>query len=524
MPEIRKKTVMSAIDIGSYSLKMMIVEVDETGQARIIERLSKPASLGKDTFSAGKVSYETVEEACDIVTGFQHLMQEYQSKHYRAVATSAIREAQNRDYLVDQIKLKTGLKVEVLTNTQERYLTYKAIRENLPDHQAIRNDGVMVVEVGSGSIEMTLYHKGRLQRTHNIKLGHLRLRELLSSLEERTQDFPALLDEYIKSNLDILNFIKDRYELKHFIALGSEMRVISKLCNQTEKAERLREIPLKNFRRFFREMIHKPTPLLAKDYGLPSDMAATLLPSMMVLKKCLEMTDADRLYTPQVSLADGIVSDFIDQRFKTERLQEFQDDVQELALALSRKYHADTAHAGDVEEKAVVLFDTLKKTHGMKEKEKFLLRLAAKLHDIGKFMNLNKHYIHSYNTIKASEILGLSEEELEIVANVARYHSTQVPQQTHPNYWTMRPRDRVVTAKLVAIIRIADALDRSHRQKISNLRVQVQDHDMIIRGEASEDTLLEEWTFEVKSEFFQEVFGIRPQLKVKRMIANEQTS
>jgi len=241
----------------------------------------------------------------------------------------------------------------------------------------------------------------------------------------------------------------------------------------------------------------------------------------MVMKKCMEMTSADQIYTPQVSLVDGIISDFTDQRFKTTRQEEFKEDVQELAMALARKYHADMNHAGDVEEKAVILFDALKKTHGMKEKEKQLLQLAAKLHDIGKFMNLNKHYIHSYNAIKASEILGLSEEELEIVANVSRYHSSQVPQQTHPNYWQMRPRDRVVTAKLVAIIRIADALDRSHRQKIKDLRVQMKGQEMILRGESEEDTLLEEWTFDVKSEFFQEVFGIRPVLKMKRKMANE---
>ena len=520
MPETRKRTVMSAIDIGSYSLKMKIVEIDESGNVRTIERLSKPASLGRDTFSAGKVSYETVEEICDIVTGFQSIMQEYQSRHYRAVATSAVREAQNQGYLVDQIKLKTGLKVEVLNNAQERYLTYKAIRENLPDHESVRGNGVMVVEVGSGSIEMTMYHQGRLQRTHNIKLGHLRLREVLAHLEQRTQDFPTLLDEYIESHLDILSFIKERYELNHFIALGSEMKVISKLCNQTDLPDKLREIPMENFMRVFHEIIGKSTPMLARDYQLPGDMAATLLPSIMVLKKCLELTTADRLYTPLVSLSDGIISDFIDQRFKTERLRDFQDDVQELARAIARKYHADMKHALDVEEKAVTLFDALKKTHGMKEKEKYLLRLAAALHDIGKFVNLNHHYEHSYDLIKASEILGLSEEELEIVANVARYHSSTVPHDTHPNYQRLRPRDRVTTAKLVAIIRIADALDRTHTQKIRNIRVDLQGREMLIKADAVADTLLEEWTFEVKSEFFQEVFGIRPLLKVKRMMTH----
>ncbi len=519
MPETRKKTIMSAIDLGSYSLKMHIVEVDETGAVRPIEQLSKPASLGRDTFSMGKVSYETVEETCEIITGFQHLMQDYQSRHYRAVATSAIREAQNREYLMDQIKLKTGLKVEVLNNAQERYYTYKAIRERLPEHETIRQQGLMVVEVGSGSVEMTFYHEGRLQRTHNIKLGHLRLREVLAHLEQRTHEFPALLEEYIESHLDILAFIRDRYRLQNFVALGSEMKIISKLCNQTDNLHEMRQISRKDFQRFFQEITTRPTPLLAKDYGISGDMAATLLPSMMVLKKCLEMTTADRLYTPLVSLSDGIIADFVDQRFKTPRQREFLTDIRDLANALARKYHADMNHARDVEEKSLVLFDALKRTHGMREQEKSLLSLAAILHDIGKFMNLNRHYEHSYHLIKGSEILGLSEADLEIVANVARYHASKTPEDTHDNYQRLRPRDRVTTAKMVAIIRIADALDRSHRQKIHNLKVQIRDHEMLIQAESQQDTLLEEWSFGIKSEFFQEVFGIRPRLKVKRKMS-----
>ena len=521
MTRTRKKTMMSAIDIGSYSLKMKIVEVDETGNLRTIERLSKPASLGRDTFSAGKVSYETVEEICDILAGFQRLMQEYECRHYRAVATSAIREAQNREYLLDQIRLKTGLQVEVLNNARERYLTYKAIRENLPQYEEARQEGAMVVEVGSGSIEMTLYHQGHLLQSHNIKLGHLRLREVLSSLEKRTHDFPTLLEEYIESHLDILGYIRDRYDLRQFIALGGEMRTISSLCNGTGRQSHLHQISMKDFSRVFDTLLQKPTPVLAREYGLTQEMAATLLPSMMVLKKCMKLTSADRLHTPLVSLSDGVISDFVDQRFKTARRQEFLDDIQELARCLARKYHADMDHARAVEEKAVVLFEALKKTHGMKERERFLLRLAAKLHDIGKHMNLNRHYEHSYDMIKASEILGLTETELDIVANVARYHSTHVPKDTDEQYRRLRSRDRVTVAKLVAVIRIADALDCSHRQKVNQIRVEMKGHDMIIRGDTTEDCLLEEWTFEVKSEFFQEVFGIRPRLKLKRKVFHE---
>ncbi len=300
----RKPTVMSAIDIGSYSLKMRIVEIDETGNIRLLERLTKPAALGRDTFSTGKVSYETVEHICEILTGFQQLMQEYGSRHYRALATSAIREAENQEYLIDQIKLKTGLKVEVINNAQERYLTYKAIRENLPDHHRVEQEGVMVVEVGSGSVEMTIFHQGLLQITHNIKLGHLRLREVLADLEKRTLDFPQLLEEYIESHLDAIDYIKETYDIKHFIALGSEMKAISRLCNGPEAPEGTNTIPMESFEKLYREILEKPVEYIAETYQISMDLASILLPSLMIIKKLTQMTEADQYYTPLVSLSD----------------------------------------------------------------------------------------------------------------------------------------------------------------------------------------------------------------------------
>ncbi|SDZ07312.1 Ppx/GppA phosphatase family protein [Tindallia californiensis] len=516
----RKPTVMSAIDIGSYSLKMRIVEVDEEGNTRLLDRVTHPAALGKDTFSTGKVSYETVEHICEILTGFQQLMQEYGSRHYRALATSAIREAENREYLIDQIRLKTGLKVEVINNAQERYLTYKAIRENLPDHQAIREEGVLVVEVGSGSIEMTIYDRGSMQLTHNIKLGHLRLREVLSDLEKRSLDFPRLLEEYIESHLDAIQHIHQDYPIRHLVVLGSEMKAINRLCNDPDSLENKNTISIEALEKLFKEVQEKPAEFMADTYQISMDLASILLPSLMIMKKFFQMTEATQYYTPLVSLSDGIVSDFIDQRFYTERLKEFNKDIQQQAMNLLKKYHGDEKHALDVEEKAVLFFDALKKTHGMKEREKFLLKLACKLHDIGKFVNLNQHYEHSYTLIKASPILSLSEEELEMVANVSKYHSSRTPRKDHDSYLRLKGKDRVTTAKLTAILRLADAMDRSHRQKIYDVKVRQQNKEMVILGIADVDTLLEEWTFEIKSEFFQEVFGIKPTLKVKRRLTN----
>ncbi len=514
----KKKTVMTAIDLGSYSLKMKIVEIGEEGAVKVLETLSKPASLGKDVFSLGKVNHDTVTDICDILTGFKNLMAEYGSKRYTAVATSAIREAENRDQLIDLIMLKTGLNVEVLNNAREKFLTYKAVRGNLPGYEKMFREGSMLVEVGAGNVEVTLYQKGYLLMTHSVKLGHLRLRKALADLESKSPDFPRLLEEYVESHIDVLKPIKKRYDIPHFIALGSEVKVISRLCNSGGDPQNLNTIEIDQFQRFYREVYEKPTPLLTRDYDLPSDLAASLLPSMIILKQFVGMTGARRIDTPLLSLNDGLVADFTNKRFKTRYHEDFELDILKQARALAKKFDADLDHALAVEKNSLVLFDALRQSHGMKRGDRLLLQLAAILHDTGKFVNLERHQDHSYELIRGFDLLGLSESDLNIVATIARYHSAQSPYSIEENYSRLTGKDRVITAKLVAIIRLADALDGSHKQKIRNLKIALKDKEMMIRAESAADTMLEQWRFGNNAPYFQEVFGITPILKVQRKI------
>ncbi len=519
----KKKTIMTAIDLGSYSLKMKIVEIGEEGSVKVLENLSKPASLGSDVFSLGKVNYDTVMEICDIIIGFKKIMSEYGSKRYTAVATSAIREAENRDQLIDLIMLKTGIKVEVLNNAREKFLTYKAIRGNLPGYDKLYHEGVMLVEVGSGNVEVTLYQKGYLLLTHSVKLGHLRLRKLLADLENSSPDFPALLDEYVESHIDVLKSIKKSYKINNFIALGSEMKMISKLCNNRSDLKSLQKIDINKFNSFYQEIITKPTPLLIREYKLQSDLASTLLPSMVILRKFLQFTGAGQIHTPLLSLNDGLVADFVNKRFKTRYHEDFDLDILKQSRTMAKKFDADLDHADKVEKNALVLFDALRQSHGMKKNDRLLLRIAAILHDTGKYVNLESHYEKSFELIKGFGILGLLEEELNIVANVARYHSAQSSYNINDSLTSQAGENRVITAKLVAIIRLADALDGSHKQKIRNLKVDLRDKEMIVRAESGVNTLLEEWCFANNATFFQEVFGVTPIIKVKRKIeSNEQ--
>lgn len=510
----KKNEIIAGIDVGSHALRMKIAEINDRAEMKVLELARQPISLGSDTYALGKVSFETVDRTCEILKGFRRLMKDYKVKTYRAVGTSAIREAENRDYIVDQIKLKTGLDIDVISNAEERSLTYKAIRENLPEVLKMRNEGVLILTVGAGSIELSIYHDNFLKYSHNIKLGSLRLREVLSGLEGRTLNFPKIMEEYIHANIDRLEVSKEL--CKYFIALGGEIRTISKLCNKTKEFEKLKYIRQEDFLNLYNKMVNKSSASIMKEYNVTSERANVLVPSMMIFQHFLEMTEVKGIHAPLISLRDGIISEMIDQRFDTKRKKDFMNDIISYVRHLARKYQYDRAHAEDVEEKSLYLFDELIGLHGLGDRERRLLQLACIIHDAGKFINQNKHYVHSYNLIMAAEIIGMSQEDLEVIANVARYHSQEVPRYSHENFRRLNEHNRVIVAKLSSIIRLADALDRSHKQKIKDIKLTLDEKDVYIRGESKHDTLLEEWTFESKSEFFQEVFGVTPILKIRR--------
>lgn len=517
----KKPEVVASIDIGSHALRMKIAQIHETGEVKTLELLRYPISLGRDTFTYGKVSFAAVDKTCEILQGFKQLMNDYKVKTYRIIATSAIREADNRDYILDQIRLKTGLIIDLISNSQERFLTYKAIRENLPNYQKFRNEGCMVLDLGSGSISVSIYNKSKLTFSQNIKLGSLRLRQILKTIEQKTMEYPKILEEFVASNIDRIKIFEPPSDIKNFIALGGNTKIISELTNKSGDLPKQKSITRVDFTETYNRIIHKPIHTLVKEYNLPYERATILIPSMIILKKFLALTTAEQIYTPLVSLRDGIISDIVDKKFNTKRNAEFAEDIVASARFMAERYKYDKEHSEDVEEKALFIFDNLQRLHGLGAKERFLLKLAAILHDTGKFLSFDQHYVHSYHVIMASNLMGMSEQDLEIIANVAKYHSVIVPRYSHKNFKKLSNHDKVIVAKLVAIIRMADALDRSHNQKIKNIKIELKENQLLIKGETRDNILLEEWTFDTKSEFFQEVFGVKPVLKIKRMIGNE---
>lgn len=514
MVEDNKRRVVATIDVGSNVLKMIVAEVSAAGKIFLLEELKKSTHIGRDTFATGKIEVETIHQTCADLQNFVKVMKLYQVENCRAVTTSAIREARNRDYILEQIRLQTGLNVEVINSAQERLLTFKAIRDQIPDHQKFRKEGALIVDIGSGGVEISAYKDGYLKFTEYMKLGAMRIREQMSQLERISLDFPELMEEFIQSKISSLKQYLEKLQTKNFIGLGGELRVIYQLCTNASCREN-QSISLARMNTLFTSLGNMSTEQIMEKYDLNYKSAGLLLPSLIIFLSFFQMTEAEYMYTPLISLRHGILSDMVDRWYDTPRKQDFINDTISSVWYIGQKYRITNSHCRQVVKLALSIFDQMMQIHGLPRETRLYLQVAAILHDVGKYINSNQHAMISYNIIRSLDIIGFSDHEMNLIANIARYHADEIPEFFHENYHQLSFRDRIVVSKLSAILKLAESLDVSRKQKIDQLSVFCNDGELHLELKSHQDILLEKWYFASRAVFFEEVMGMKPVLKSK---------
>jgi exopolyphosphatase/guanosine-5'-triphosphate,3'-diphosphate pyrophosphatase len=508
-----KKYTVAVIDIGSHSISMMIGEVEKKG-IKILEDVKGFTQIGRDVFNYGHIKYDSIINVIETLLKFKKLMREYGVNQSIAVATSALREADNREYVLNQIELRTGMIIEVLHNSKERWLTYKGIREAIPFYHQLREEGVLITDLGAGSMEVSLYAKDMHISTYNLRLGALRIKEVLADLERKTVNFSNVVEQYLASALDQLQAFIPLKQINHFMCFSGETYPILMLLQRHDIKEPYIILTKEEILEIYRKLTKTQAQTLAQELNIHAFQAELLLPTVIVFKYLMTMVGVDKIIIPFISLRNGLLCDYYDQKFGGSRAEVFEQDILSAAISLGSRYLFDEKHALAVERFSVQMFDKLKKIHGLGKRERLLLQLAAILHDIGKFINFRQHHIHSYNIIRYSDILGLKANELKLIANIARYHTKELPNVNQPEYKELTVEERVIVSKLAAIIRLADALDQSHLQRINKLTIKNQEQNLFIEV-PNQDILLEQWMFNQEALFFAEVFGAYPHLKAE---------
>ena len=513
--------LFAAIDIGSHRLKMKIVEASADGGIKILETADHLIPLGRDTFNDGKLSFDSVKKTCDAIQGFKRLMIDYGVKEWRMVATSAIREASNRDYMIDRIKHQTGFDVEIINNSQEKFLAYKAIKWQLNNYKVIDiNEPTLILNIGAGSIQLLLAENNLLVSSQSLKLGALRIKESIAKIEKHTLNFSRVLEEYIEAHIESVEYLKSSNEITNFVIVSGELEYLMTMTG-ANTGKGVSVITRAPFEQVYSGVITKTTKAISEEYDLSYADAELIVPSLILIRKFLDKTSSDRIIIPSVSLVDGIIIERFNCYGQEGACFDFNADILSYVRKLADRYKYNQKHSGYVEEASLEMFDRLSGIHGLGKNERFLLQIATILHDVGKYIGADPHYVYSYNIINASQLIGLSDDELRIVACIARYHSLEAPDFQGTGLIKLNTSDRITAMKLIAIIRMADAVDTSHKQKLKLKSMAIREDEFIIRAESMEEAVLENWTFQMKSEFFTEVFGLKPQLIIKNnMIRN----
>ncbi|MCR4791169.1 MAG: exopolyphosphatase [Lachnospiraceae bacterium] len=499
----------AAIDVGSFELTMKIYEYGGKKPMKEIDCLVTGLSLGADTYATGKISKEKVEELCHVLSHFARVMHSYKVEHYKAYGTSAIRETENSQILLDLIETRTGIHIDTLSNSEQRFLDYKSIAGAGNEFLSALQDSAAILDIGGGSIQISLFDEDSLVSTQNLMLGVLRIRERVESLGADPYRMRLLEEELIDAQLLTYKKLFLSGTVKNLIVMDDYIS-----GPVSDRAGKLGQDHLtrKDFLELLDDLSTRGTFETARMVGVPEEKVPLIRISGLLVKSLSSILKTEKIYAPGVTLSDGMAYEFAEEHKIIKPEHDFEKDITACALNISRRYNGSRSRAETLRKISGTIFDAMKKASGLTGRDRLYLDIASILHDCGKYIAMTDIGERSYEIIMATEIIGLSHHEREIVASIVRFnHSDFIYSgMGEDNCGTLGREGYIKVAKLTAILRLANSLDRSHKQKLREVKASLSGNELLLSVETPQGFLLEEAYFPEASEFFEEIYSIRP--------------
>jgi exopolyphosphatase/guanosine-5'-triphosphate,3'-diphosphate pyrophosphatase len=491
--------------MGASAIRLVIGEIRPGEPVRILEEATRSVPFGRDAFSTGVIRSETVDAALSALKGLRKILDGYGVMQIRAVATSAVREARNGDMFLDRIRGRTGINFEIINEAEESRLVYLAVRQRLGAHAAFKGEWALVVEVGGGSTDLTLLRRGRPNRSGVYALGAIRMRQQLNLKRQGPELRISLIKRYIATLIEEIHVDIPLDKVTHLIAIGGDVRFVASQVQSGDLGE-AKAIPRDEFLAFCDQIEATDEEALAERFRLPAGEAEGLVPALLVYRALLAETSARRVIVSDASLRAGVLLDMAEPGGRLGAV-DFAKQVLASADTLGVKYRYDRSHGRHVSKLSIRLFDALVEEHGLGGRERLLLQVAALLHDIGVFVSLRGHHKHSLYLLASSQIFGLTDTETAMVSNIARYHRRGLPQKGHLPWVSLDRPDRLIVNKLAAILRVANALDAEHLQKVRDVRLIPHGESWILEIDGAGDVTMERMAATARSDMFAETYG-----------------
>jgi len=509
----KNNKVAAVIDIGSNMLKMRVSQLKK-GEIVDIDTLEYPLSLGHEVFTNGKISFESLRELSDILHGYSGILNEYGAGQCKVVATTAFREAKNRFYVIDQLKIQNDMTVQVLEDDQEKTLIYSEILSSLNQIENKKSENALISYIGAGTIGFSVYNGKRMVFSQNIPMGALKLHDMLCNIQELTDDFNTVVEEYLDAMIGHIRIPFNNGIVSNLILTGNEIQLVAKICG-VEPENGCYAIPAQVLHDFYMRIRSMSQEKISLQYGINEETAELLYSALAIYIRLIEFTTSDIIISPKVELSDALIRHMLLPKSGDEYFEHVRTNAISCAQEIAKTYNCNQKHSDNIRKFACSIFDKMKGAHGLDHRKRLLLELAAILHDCGHYVTAKQHLLSSFDLIKDIDIYGMTEEEMLITAYISRYNEYDVPDYEDLEFIRLSDKNRLIVSKLVAIFRLANTLDKAQKQKLKDIKVKLENDKLLITAESNNNLYLEKWAFEQCAPFFKEVFGYNPELTIK---------
>jgi len=498
---------LAAIDIGTNSIRLVVAEVQPDGTYRVLDEDREMTRLGRGLYRDGRLGDAPMQQSLQALGRMKAIADGFGVAELRAIATAAVREAANGRDFVSEAWRRHRVRLEVVPAEEEARLAFRSVTR----HYDLADQLTAIVDIGGGSTEVILAAGGLVEQVVSLPLGAVRLAERYCKSDPlKEKHWKALrraIDQTIEDGIGKPPFAAD-------VMIGSG----GTFTNLAEMAQAERDGKVTGARDYQLSRAEvtrllarlRETPLDARRQipGLNPQRADIIVAGVAVIARLTRWLGSQRVLVNDRGVRDGVLLSMIDDLTGVAPPSRAQPpDRLELARRFARKCRSNERHCEQVARLAVEIFEALRDAYALPPAGADILRAAALLHDIGYLINHERHHKHAYHLIMHGDLRGFSAREIELIANVARYHRRAFPKKSHANFARLDRGERRLVRRLAGILRVADGLDRTHGQAITRVRCRMGDGWVRVHAVAARDPAIELEDAKRKAALFEQAFG-----------------
>jgi exopolyphosphatase/guanosine-5'-triphosphate,3'-diphosphate pyrophosphatase len=507
---------IAAIDIGTNSVHMIVVRVRPDLSFEVTDREKAMVRLGAGGLDGRALTPEAMNAALQALSKFKRIADSHQVDEIVAAATSATREARNGGEFLARLERDTGIRPRVISGAEEARLIHQAAVYGVD----VGGGRAVVIDIGGGSVEITLGTATSLQLARSFKIGTIRLTERLVKSDPLSERDERRIVKHVLGEIDrhceqILSAGFDRVigTSGTILSIGAVAATAARGAAPAEL--RNLHISAKQIRKVRKHVTELDLEQRLAIPGLDPRRADLVVAGSVLLDTILRRLGAEELTLCDLALREGLVLDYVRRnRHQIAQIDSIPDVRRRSTLELAERCSYYAEHSNQVVRLALALFDQTRAIHGLTDREREWLEYASLMHDIGGHISFSGHHKHSYYLIKNGDLRGFQPDEIEVMALVARYHRRGTPKRSHPQYAQLPATLRRTVRTLASILRVAESLDRSHAQPVSGLEVHDRGEDVVIQLHSAGDAELEVWATARHLEPFEQVVGKPVRLEI----------